>query len=335
MPTIKDVARAAQVSVATVSRVLNQDKNVSTQTREKVLAVVQEIGYVTNVLGRNLRKNTTDRVLVLIPSLSNQFLSGVIRGMESEARKLHLQVMISATHNDPELERSYLELLHNHSVDGMILVGSTLPSEELATLSQQYPLVMCSEWEEGIRISAVGIDNERAGYDAVKTLLQSGRERIAMISNQEMYSARQRTQGYRRALLEAGKPFCPEYLIERYEYTYRAGMLACGKLMALPEPPDAIFAVSDEIAAGVCKKLLQMGLYPGKEVAVFGFDNTTVSKIVTPSVSTVSQPKKKIGETALHLLAEKIENQKSPERTILLAHELVLRESAPGKEKQR
>lgn len=331
MPTIKEVAKAAGVSVATVSRVLNHDKNVSDKTRERVMKVVQQVGYTPNVLGRNLRKKTTDRVLVLIPSLSNQFLSGVIRGMEVQAKVRNLQVMISATHNDESAERSCLELLHNRSVDGMILLGSVLPPEELTQLAREYPLVMCSEWTEGADLPVVGIDNEQAGYDAVKSLLEGGRRRIAMISNREVYSARLRTKGYLRALQEAGIPFCPEYLVEHYEYTYRAGILACRKLLKLPQPPDAIFAVSDELAAGVCKELMEQGMLPGREVDVFGFDNTTVSKVVTPSISTVSQPRKKLGETALDMLANRMEHPESLGETVILPHELVLRDSTRKK----
>ena len=331
MPTIKEVAKAAGVSVATVSRVLNHDKNVSEKTRERVMEVVRQVGYTPNVLGRNLRKKTTDRVLVLIPSLSNQFLSGVIRGMEMQAKTRNLQVMISATHNDESAERSCLELLQNRSVDGMILLGSVLPPEELTQLAREYPLVMCSEWTEGADLPVVGIDNEQAGYDAVKALLEGGRRRIAMISNREVYSARLRTKGYLRALQEAGIPFCPEYLVEHYEYTYRAGILACRKLLKLPQPPDAIFAVSDELAAGVCKELMEQGMLPGREVDVFGFDNTTVSKVVTPSISTVSQPRKKLGETALDMLANRMENPEALGETVILPHELVLRDSTRKK----
>ncbi len=328
MPTIKDVAKTAQVSVATVSRVLNQDKNVSPQTRQKVLEVVQKVGYTPNMLGRNLRRKNTERVLVLIPSLSNQFLSGVIRGVESAAKEKDLQVMISATHNDRAAEEGYLEMLDNRSVDGIILVGSTLEREEISRLANQYPLVMCSEWIEGAAVSAVGIDNERAAFDAVNALLSGGRKRVAVISNEEVYSARLRTQGYRRALAQAGVPYRQEYEVDHYEYTYRAGMRACRKLMALPEPPDAIFAVSDELAAGVCKALIEQGITPGREVDVFGFDNTTMSKVVTPSISTVSQPRKKIGETALELLWERMEHPEGNYRLVLLPHELVLRDSS-------
>ncbi len=333
MITIKDVAKAAQVSVATVSRVLNHDKNVSPKTRERVTKVIEEMEYTPNILGRNLRRKNTGRILVVMPSLSNQFLSGVIRGMETEAAKRGLQVIISATHNDREIERGYLEMLPNRSVDGIILLGSVLPMEELAEQGREYPLVMCSEWSEGTPLSAVGIDNRKAGFDAVMALTERKRYRIAIISNEEVYSARLRTEGYCQALRQRGIEIRKEYIINRYEYTYRAGMYACRHLMELPQPPDAIFAVSDELAAGVEKELLSRGIVPGQEVDVFGFDNTTMSQIVTPTISTVSQPRKKIGATAVNLLAEKMENLASPSRMVLLPHELVLREST-GKRKE-
>ena len=186
---------------------------------------------------------------------------------------------------------------------------------------------MCSEWKEGTTLSAAGIDNFQAGFDAVTALLTGGRRKIAMVSNETVDSARLRTAGYRAALEKAGIPCEEAYIVNHYEYTYRAGMRACRKLMELPEPPDAIFAVSDELAAGVCKELLSREMVPGREVDVFGFDNTTMSRVVTPSISTVSQPRKKIGETAVMLLAEKMEDPSAPSRIVQLPHELILRES--------
>lgn len=330
MPTMKEVAAAAGVSVATVSRVLNHDPKVSPETRERVMEVVRRTGYTPNVLGRNLRRKNTDRLLVLTPSLSNQFLSGVIRGMESRAQVQGLQVMVSATHNDPDLERRSLEMLPNHSADGAILLGSTLPGETLSELAAQYPLVMCSEWVEGAQISTVGIDNRQAAFDAVSALLRDGRKRIAILSNREMLSARQRTLGYRQALEEWGLSPVEGYVQEHYEYTYRAGMQACRRLFALPEPPDAIFAISDELAAGVCRELMLQGKQPGREIAVFGFDNTTVSQVMTPAISTVAQPRRQLGETAMELLVARMAQPDLPEEHVLLPHRLILRDSTGG-----
>ena len=131
MSTMKDVAKAAGVSVATVSRVLNEDTRVTAQTREKVLRVIRDLRYTPNTLGRNLRMQTTRRVLVLVSSLSNQFCSGVVRGMEGKAAENGYQVMLAATHQNPELEYQFVKSLENRSVDGMVLMDTRLPAGKL------------------------------------------------------------------------------------------------------------------------------------------------------------------------------------------------------------
>ncbi|HIS68502.1 MAG TPA: LacI family DNA-binding transcriptional regulator [Candidatus Gallacutalibacter stercoravium] len=326
MKTIKDVAKAAGVSVATVSRVLNHEKQVSSKTREQVLRVIDEIGYTPNVLGRNLRVRATDRILVLLPSLSNQFYSSVLKGVEAVASAQGYQTMISVTHNDAEVERGYINLLYNRSVDGILLMSSSLPAQEITAIAAERPLVMCSEYNEGARLSTVGVNNFQAAFDAVSYLINAGHRRIAMISSEQTYSGRLRTQGYQAALKQAGLTFRPEYLINT-QYSFRSGLEACEILLHLPEAPTAVFAISDVLAAGVMKRLQQAGQIPGRDVDVFGFDNISLADMLTPAVSTVSQPRLEIGKKATELLLGKIADIHSPDQAVVLPHQLVLRQT--------
>lgn len=181
MLTIKEVAQAANVSVATVSRVLNHDKRVALKTKEHVLKVVKELDYTPNTLGRNLRVSATKKILVLLPSVLNQFFSSVMQGIEESVQARGYQVMMSTTRSDPQIEQSYIEFLYNKSIDGIIFFNSEQTPEAIDRLSKKYPITFCISSLEGAKASAVTIDNVRAAYDAVSSLIQAGHRKIALV----------------------------------------------------------------------------------------------------------------------------------------------------------
>lgn len=254
MLTIKEVAQAANVSVATVSRVLNHDKRVALKTKEHVLRVVKELDYTPNTLGRNLRVSATKKILVLLPSVLNQFFSSVMQGIEESVQARGYQVMMSTTRSDPQIEQSYIEFLYNKSIDGIIFFNSEQTPEAIDRLSKKYPITFCISSLEGAKASAVTIDNVRAAYDAVSSLIQAGHRKIALVYEPEASHGKLRGQGYKRALAQFGLPIRPEYL-QPCDSSFDSGAEACGRLMALSDPPTAIFAISDVIAAGVVQRL--------------------------------------------------------------------------------
>ena len=321
------------MSVATISRVLNEEDNVSPETREHVWDVVKRMGYTPNVLGRNLRVKATRKILVLVPSLSNQFYASVIRGMETVARREQYQVLISATYSKKETDKELISMLYNRSVDGIILLSSQLSSEELTEIAQSKPLVLCCEYTDGAVLPAVTIDNYQAGFQAVENLIRLGHQKIAIISNDTVFSARQRSQGYRDALETYHCPYIAEYCVNT-EYTFQAGVSATKKLLKLKEPPTAVFAISDVLAAGVVKELYAQGKQPGKDIDVFGFDNTSLAKMITPSLSTISQPRRQMGEQAMKLLLQKIGDIHAENPLVILPHQVILRQSTHNKGKE-
>lgn len=327
MQTIKDVARAAGVSVATVSRVLNGSGAVSEQTRLRVLQVVQKIGYVPNVLGRHLRTSETRMLLVILPTFSNQFYSRVLRGIEDAARENGYQVMFCPTHNDPAIEAKYMELLENQSADGVIFLSSRQSAAELTALSRRRPAVFACEPVPGAPLSCVSIDNYRAGYETAEGLVAGGHERVAMLYHAQTYSAVLRRQGYHKALLDAGLAVRREYVLET-DYRWQSGEAACKRLLGLPAPPTAVFCVSDLLAAGVMRALAQNGLRAGRDMAVVGFDDTTVASLLTPALSSVSQPRREIGRAAVELLLHRMEDLTGPVETVYLPFRLIRRGSS-------
>lgn len=325
--TIKDVAKAANVSVATVSRVLNKKSNVSDEAVEAVNRAVEELGYSPNFLGRDLRKSETKRILAIIASTEQSFYSDVLRGMQDAAYAEGYDVLIATTRDDPEHEMHLLNMLFSKAVDGAVLLAPKLGGSEISELAGRYHLAMCLERLEGCDILCVTIDNERAGYDAVSYLIGKGRRRIGLITTEvRSQSSVDRENGYRRALSDAGIPF-DESLVYYGDYGMESGIKGFCELMKLETPPDAVFSISDTIAIGAMTHAIRSGIDIGKDVLFFGFDNIAYSHMFIPHLSTVEQPCYLQGKTVVEKLIKNMQSEQPDRGTYMLPHSLVLRES--------
>lgn len=327
MATIKEVAKAAGVSVATVSRVLNNEQVVAAQTAERVKAAIERLDYSPNMLGNSLRKSRTDSVLVLLPTLSNQFFSRILRGIEQEAKKRRYNVMICMTGADRETEEKYLAMLKTRRADGVIFLASTLEGEALTALAKRYPVVQCCEYTAGSQTPFVAIDNEKAGYDATAALIGRGHRNIAFLgANRDTVSSEERRRGYLKALAEAGIPPREENILLE-GYGFDSGIRSAARLLAREEKPTAVFAAADSIAIGLIRGLTEAGCRVPEDMAVIGCDDIAVASFMTPSLSTIAQPQQELGSYAMRLLAEKIQDLSCADRSILLAHRLIFRET--------
>ncbi|MFW5985865.1 MAG: LacI family DNA-binding transcriptional regulator [Halanaerobiales bacterium] len=327
MATIRDVAEKADVSIATVSRVLNDQISVSPDTRKKVQIAIKELDYQPNYLGRNLRRAETKMILVILQNISNPFYSKVVRGIEEMGHRQEYNIMICNTDSDPERERTYLELLVNRLVDGVILMEPEIDGFELSQISKNYPVVQCCEYKEELDVSHVSIDNVAAGYTAVNHVLSLGHTRIGMISGyNRLLSAKQREEGYKKALEEAGIDYDPG-LIKLGSYGYTGGLRAAKELLAMKDRPTAIFAISDITAIGAIKAIKEKGLKVPDDMAVVGFDNTSIASMYEPGLTTISQPRFDMGKIAMKVLLKLIKSEENEPESIYLEHELIIRES--------
>ncbi len=325
--TIKDVAKAANVSVATVSRVLNKKTNVSDEAVQAVNRAVEELGYSPNFLGRDLRKSETKRILAIIASTEHSFYSEVLRGMQDAAYAQGYDVLIATTRDNPEHEMHLLNMLFSKAVDGAVLLAPKLDADTISDLARKYHLAMCLERLEGCNILCVTIDNELAGYDAVKLLISRGRSRIGLITTRvRSQSSIDRENGYRRALREAGIPI-DEDLIYYGDYDTDSGFRACEQFMRLKQRPDAIFSISDTIAIGAMTYAIRNGISVGKDVLFFGFDNIAYSHMFIPRLSTVEQPCYMQGKTVIERLISNMKAEEPDMGLYKLPHSLILRES--------
>lgn len=325
--TIKDVAKAANVSVATVSRVLNNKNNVSEEAVQAVNRAVEELGYSPNFLGRDLRKSETKRILAIIGSTEQSFYSDVLRGMQDAAFVDGYDILIATTRNDPDHEMHLLGMLFSRAVDGVVLLAPKLDSKTISDLSKRYRIAICLERLDITDILCVTIDNERAGFDATSYLIGKGRRRIGLITTEvRSQSSVDRENGYMRALKAANIPFDPD-LVFYGDYDADTGTRGCEQLMSLQNKPDAIFSISDTISIGAMTYAVQHGITVGKELLFFGFDNIAYSHMFIPRLSTVEQPCYLQGKTVVEKLIANMKTDEPDKSTYMLPHSLILRES--------
>ncbi|UFT98673.1 LacI family DNA-binding transcriptional regulator [Radiobacillus kanasensis] len=326
MANIQEVAKKAGVSVATVSRVLNKQAIVSDKTKEKVEQAIKELNYEPSLLGRNLRTSESRLLLVLIPSISNPFYAEIINGIEDTAISLNYNILLCDTDSNPERESIYFNLVKNRMADGVISMDPTVNKERLFELAETYPIVQCSEYDEHGHIPYVTINNEEAAYHAVKHLIEVGHERIALINSDEKFLyARERRQGFERALKEHSLAIEEKWIYHTEEVDFEDGQVAIKHLLDLPDKPTAVFAVSDVLAIGALKEIHSRGLKVPEDIAIIGFDKISFSNMTYPTLTTVSQPMYAMGCTAVNMLIDRIQGKEVESR--MLEHELVVRES--------
>ena len=311
--TIKDVAKAAGVSVATVSRVLNNSSAVSDETAAAVNEVINEMGYSPNFLGRNLRKCETNNILVILPSTEHTPF---------------YDIFLSTSNSYLDTEMRLLNMLFNRTVDAAVLLGTQIDGEKLNELNKSYNIALCCERREGANVLTVTINDEAAAFDAVSFFLKKGKRKIALITTvTSAHSSHDREAGYTRALAAYGIEKDEKY-IYRCSYDYTDGCEALKYFMSLPEPPEAVFCISDLLAVGVIKQASRDGIAIGSQLEVCGFDNISLSEMYIPGITTVAQPGYEMGKTVITKLLENMHKTEKNNEHIILDHELIIRGSA-------
>ena len=330
MANIQQVAQKAGVSVATVSRVLNHAAAVNPKTRMKVEMAIKELNYEPSMLGRNLRNSESRLLLVLIPRISNPFYTEVIKGIENIAITNQYHILLCETDTKPERENIYFNMVKNKLADGIILMDPAINRQKIHELAEHHPIILCSEYEEDGSIPYVTIDHELAAYQAVKHLIKIGNKKIALINTDEKFLyARQRRKGYERALKEFDIPIRDEWIYRTEQLDFEDGVHAMRMLLRQNEKPTAVFAVSDTLAIGALKEIKTNGLQVPEKIAVVGFDKIPFSNMTNPTLTTIAQPMYKMGCTAANMLINRIKGNKV--ESIILEHELVIRESTMGR----
>ncbi|WP_039058868.1 LacI family DNA-binding transcriptional regulator [Enterobacter sp. Bisph1] len=325
--SIQKIARLAGVSVATVSRVLNNSESVKPKNRERVLQAIKESNYQPNLLARQLRTARSSMILVLVSDIGNPFCAEVVKGIEEEAEKSGYRILLCNSGADIARSRSALNLLSGKIVDGIITMDALARLPELTTLIGSAPWVQCAEYADEGTVSCVGINDVDAARCVIDRLVERGCQRIAMINHDLSYKyARLRENGYLSGLQAHQLGW------QKVEYardlSFNAGKTAMQKLLAAPQRPDAVFSISDTLAAGAQQAIQEAGLSIPQDIAVVGFDGTDLGQMVTPPLSTVEQPSQAMGREALRLLVNRIDNPQAAPESVLMAWRYISRASA-------
>lgn len=327
--TIRDVARRARVSVATVSRVVNHTSHrVRPVTRRRVLAVVKSLGYHPNVIAQSLKKRASRTVALIVPDISNPFFPAIARGIEDTARQRGYAVLLCNTYEDLDREHAYLQLLRKRWVDGMIFATVGSNTRHLRALRREgLPVVLVARDVDGITIDAVLVDNFRGAFDATKHLIRLGHRSIAHIAGPaSLRVAVERRRGYQQGLAEAGVRQ-DDALVAEGDFTADGGRAAMGKLLSQGGRFSGVVAANDLMAIGAIEALRAAGRRVPDEVAVVGFDDITFASLVSPALTTVAQPKYRMGQIAMERLLELMAGESPAGRRIVLTPQLVVRES--------
>ena len=327
-PSIDEVARQAGVSIATVSRVLTGSKPVAVATRQRVQAAVDALGYAANPFGRGLSGGRSRLLLMLVPDMANPYYGEIVRGAAAQAQPQGYTVLpvdfegVASEDGDRSLQ-----MLAGALADGVINLVPLGDRPRWLDAAHSRPWVNCSEFLPDDDMPYVSIDHAQAATDAVQYLINRGHRRIALVNADERFLyARQRRLGYQAALQRAGLPLLTDLVVTTGFNRYDSGTQAVATLLSRPEPPTAVFAVSDTLAIGVIKGLRRAGRRVPDDMAVMGFDDVPIAEVFEPGLTTVAQPMADLGAAAVQMLLQAMAGNKPASR--VLPHRLVLRDSA-------
>jgi len=315
--TMRDVAKAANVSQSTVSRILSpssakSEVPISGETKEKVLAVVKELGYQPNQYARSLRGQKNHVIGMLIADISNPFYHPMVRAVQDVASQRHYSVMIANSDHLLEKEMLFCETLLRRPVDGSIMTPYHLTDDDLQNLIARTGMAICAVGNhiQHPKVDVAYADDIKASYDAVCWLIEKrGHQRIAMIcANHEFPVIKRRYGAFQRAMQDSGLSIPPEYVIEG-DWSTESGRRAISTLLALPTPPTAVFAACDTIAIGALDAAEKMNYRVPEDIAIIGFDDIPAASWVRPQLSTVAQYPGEMGTLLAKALFERISGE--------------------------
>jgi len=329
-PTLRDVARMAGVSHQTVSRVINGSVDVLPETRALVDAAIEKMGYRPNAIARSMARGQSHTLACISPNLTDFTFASVIEGAEVEARQ-HKYFMLSSSASDPETFRELVDKLVGHRrVDGLIVINP-YADNRFEFIPKDFPLVFVGASAHEKNICSVSLDDEKVAYEATRHLLDLGHTSIALITGpMEEDCSQDRTEGYRRALSEAGIAFDKSMVIEG-DWTATSGQDALLSFIEQGRVPTAVFAQNDRMAMGVLRAARDANIKIPSQLAVIGVDDMPLSSYFDPPLTTMRQDIPRIGREATRMLLDMIEKKTTETCDLKLHAELVVRQSTSQK----
>jgi LacI family transcriptional regulator, repressor for deo operon, udp, cdd, tsx, nupC, and nupG len=334
--TIRDVARRAGVSTATVSRALADPERVAEPTREEVFRAIAETGFTPNAMARSLRARSTKMVLALLPGIGNSFYTPILNAVEEVLSLAGYGMIMGDTRMDSAREAHYDYLVRAGQVDGVMLLTGRLPHPSFAELDATIPIALiCNDIPGLDRLTVIEIDNYDAARQAVQHLIALGHRRIGhALGPADNIESMYRLQGYRSALADAGLPV-DDSIVWPGAFRFDAGVEVARRFLARPDPPTAIFTANDEMAMGFIRTVKDAGLSVPGDVSVVGFDDIEYARYFDPALTTVNQPRAELGRLAAQSILARMTGGAAPPIRTRLTCTLVVRDSTSAPTKAR
>ncbi|EOX3118595.1 substrate-binding domain-containing protein [Vibrio cholerae] len=329
MATMKDIARLAGVSTSTVSHVINKSRFVSDEIAERVNNAAQQLNYAPSALARSLKMNRTKTIGMLVTTSTNPFFGEVVKGVERSCYHQGYNLILCNTEGDNQRMKASINTLLQKRVDGLLLMCSTLEGERLDVFDR-YPdiPIVVMDWGPILFASDKIQDNSlQGGYMAAKHLIECGHKEIGCITGPLIrHQAQMRYEGYKRALAEAGIAMNPDWIVES-DFECEGGYQAFEKLYQRGKLPSALFVSNDMMAMGVIQAASQRGLRVPDDLSLIGYDDVHIAKFMTPALTTIHQPKYRLGKAAIDTLLYRLENPDTTAQVVQLEPTLVARNS--------
>ncbi|EGR0308807.1 substrate-binding domain-containing protein [Vibrio cholerae] len=329
MATMKDIARLAGVSTSTVSHVINKSRFVSDEIAERVNNAAQQLNYAPSALARSLKMNRTKTIGMLVTTSTNPFFGEVVKGVERSCYHQGYNLILCNTEGDNQRMKASINTLLQKRVDGLLLMCSTLEGERLDVFDR-YPdiPIVVMDWGPILFASDKIQDNSlQGGYMAAKHLIECGHKEIGCITGPLIrHQAQMRYEGYKRALAEAGIAINPDWIVES-DFECEGGYQAFEKLYQRGKLPSALFVSNDMMAMGVIQAASQRGLRVPDDLSLIGYDDVHIAKFMTPALTTIHQPKYRLGKAAVDTLLYRLENPDTTAQVVQLEPTLVVRNS--------
>lgn len=332
MATIYEVSKLAGVSLATVSRVLNDSGKVTPKTREKVLAAIAELGYRPNSMAQSLASKRSNSVGILIPELHGPFFGVMLSSVEKELREAGKRVIITAGHSDEQKERDCIEFLLSSSCDALILHVYSVPHDYLVELNKgPVPIIILNNYVAELADSCIFLDNEHGGYIATKALLENGHRNLAYISGPSWKTdSFKRLTGHKRALKEYGLEI-DEHMIVEGDFEEASGRVAMKQLLSRGIPFTGVVCANDEMAAGAMDTAREQGLTIPDDISIIGYDNVYFTEYLQPKLSSIGCRISEMGQMAARCVLKHAYGQTDLEIQNTFKPRLVLRESVKNR----
>ncbi|MBD1576721.1 MULTISPECIES: substrate-binding domain-containing protein [Vibrio] len=327
MATIKDVARIAGVSTTTVSHVINKTRFVAEATQERVMAAVDELNYAPSAVARSLKCNTTSTIGMLVTQSTNPFFAEVVEGVESYCYRQGYTLILCNTGGLVEKQRDYVRMLAGKRVDGLLVMCSDL-DEDLQKMLDGHPDIpkVVMDWgPETSKADKIVDNSEEGGYLATRYLLDHGHTDIACLSGHfEKAACKERIAGCKRAMAEKGLTIPDEWLLEG-NFECDTAVIAADKILAMDKKPSAVFCFNDIMALGLMSRLQEKDLRVPEDISVIGYDNIDLSPYFSPPLTTIHQPKRRLGKTAIEILLERIKDKAHAKQVFEMVPEIIER----------